>query len=221
VRVLQIQGLRALAALLVTFFHAQIIGGGYVGVDIFYVISGYLITGLILREIDQTGKMNLSAFYQRRIKRLLPSSAFVLFSTAIVGWVILPETTRDALGRDLFAAAAYISNYLFAWWQNDYQNLNATPSPFIHYWSLAVEEQFYLLWPFFMLLLAKYGKQIIIPFNKDILIRATDYYSYLLPEKASSLQQAIYDMRSNKLEIYEMRNICLLDSSNSCYNATN
>ncbi|TRZ72470.1 MAG: acyltransferase [Streptomycetaceae bacterium] len=161
-RVLQIQGLRALAALLVTFFHAQIIGGGYVGVDIFYVISGYLITGLILREIDQTGKMNLSAFYQRRIKRLLPSSAFVLFSTAIVGWVILPETTRDALGRDLFAAAAYISNYLFAWWQNDYQNLNATPSPFIHYWSLAVEEQFYLLWPFFMLLLAKYGKQIII-----------------------------------------------------------
>jgi peptidoglycan/LPS O-acetylase OafA/YrhL len=162
VRVLQIQGLRALAALLVTFFHAQIIGGGYVGVDIFYVISGYLITGLILREIDQTGKMNLSAFYQRRIKRLLPSSAFVLFSTAIVGWVILPETTRDALGRDLFAAAAYISNYLFAWWQNDYQNLNATPSPFIHYWSLAVEEQFYLLWPFFMLVLAKYGKQIII-----------------------------------------------------------
>jgi hypothetical protein len=66
-----------------------------------------------------------------------------------------------------------------------------------------------------------HGKQIIIPFNKDILIRATDYYSYVLPEKASSLQQAIYDMRSNKLEIYEMRNICLLDSSNSCYNATN
>ena len=161
-RVLQIQGLRALAALLVTFFHAQIIGGGYVGVDIFYVISGYLITGLILKEIDQTGKLNLSAFYQRRIKRLLPSSAFVLFSTAIVGWVILPETTRDALGRDLFAAAAYISNYLFAWWQNDYQNLNATPSPFIHYWSLAVEEQFYLLWPFLILVLAKYGKHIIL-----------------------------------------------------------
>ncbi len=161
-RVLQIQGLRALAALIVTFFHARIVGGGFIGVDIFYVISGYLITGLILREIDATGRLNLNAFYQRRIKRLLPTSVFVLFSTAIVGWFILPVITRDALGRDLFAAAAYISNYLFAWWQNDYQNLNATPSPFIHYWSLAVEEQFYLVWPVLMVVLAKYGKRIVL-----------------------------------------------------------
>jgi peptidoglycan/LPS O-acetylase OafA/YrhL len=159
VRILQIQGLRALAALLVTIFHAKLLPGGFIGVDIFYVISGYLITGLILREIENTGKLDLQSFYQRRIKRLLPTSVFVLFVTAIVGMFVLPAITRDALGRDLFAAATYISNYLFAWWENDYQNLDATPSPFIHYWSLAVEEQFYVVWPIFILLLSRYGKR--------------------------------------------------------------
>ena len=161
-RILQIQGLRALAALLVTIFHARLVPGGFIGVDIFYVISGYLITGLILREIENTGTLNLQSFYQRRIKRLLPTSVFVLFVTAIVGMFVLPAITRDALGRDLFAAATYISNYLFSWWQNDYQNLNATPSPFIHYWSLAVEEQFYLVWPIFILFLSRYGKRAVL-----------------------------------------------------------
>jgi peptidoglycan/LPS O-acetylase OafA/YrhL len=161
VRILQIQGLRALAALLVTIFHAKLLPGGFIGVDIFYVISGYLITGLILREIESTGKLDLPTFYQRRIKRLLPTSVFVLFVTAIVGFFVLPVITRDALGRDLFAAATYISNYLFAWWENDYQNLDATPSPFIHYWSLAVEEQFYIIWPIFLLFLSRYGKRAI------------------------------------------------------------
>ena len=161
-RITQIQGLRALAAILVTLFHARLVPGGFIGVDIFYVISGYLITGLILREIEKTGTLDLKSFYQRRIKRLLPTSVFVLFVTAIFAWILFPPITRDSLGRDLFAAAAYISNYLFAWWQNDYQNLNATPSPFIHYWSLAVEEQFYLVWPIFILFLARYGKRVIL-----------------------------------------------------------
>ena len=161
-RILQIQGLRAVAALLVTIFHARLMPGGFIGVDIFYVISGYLITGLIIREIDKTGRLNLNEFYQRRIKRLLPTSVFVLFVTAIFGLFLLPAITRDALGRDLFAAAAYVSNYLFAWWENDYQNLNATPSPFIHYWSLAVEEQFYVVWPIFILFLSRYGKRAIL-----------------------------------------------------------
>lgn len=161
-RILQIQGLRALAALLVTIYHAKMMPGGFIGVDIFYVISGYLITGLILREIEKTGRLDLNAFYQRRIKRLLPTSVFVLFVTAVISFFVLPAITRDALGRDLFAAAAYISNYLFAWWENDYQNLNATPSPFIHYWSLAVEEQFYLVWPIFILFLSRFGRRAIL-----------------------------------------------------------
>ena len=158
-RLPQIQALRAVAVIMVLLFHARFLPGGFIGVDIFYVISGYLITGLLVREIDATGRLNISAFYQRRIKRLLPTSFFVLVITALLSWLLLPEINRSELGRDLAAAAAYVSNYLFAWWQNDYQNLNATPSPFIHYWSLAVEEQFYLIWPILILILTRISRR--------------------------------------------------------------
>ncbi|MEK6648626.1 MAG: acyltransferase family protein [Actinomycetota bacterium] len=158
-RILQIQGLRAFAAILVIIFHARLLGGGFIGVDIFYVISGYLITGLIVREIKITGTLNFRHFYVRRLKRLLPTSSFVLVVTAITSWILLPPNVRTSIGRDVIAASLYISNYLFAWWQNDYQNLDATPSPLLHYWSLAVEEQFYLLWPIFIFALTKIRKR--------------------------------------------------------------
>lgn len=154
-KILEIQGLRALAATLVLIFHAKFVSGGFIGVDIFYVISGFLITGLLLKEFDVNGRISLKAFYLRRSKRLLPASFLVLFVTAIFAWLVLPPISRGSIGRDLIATTLYISNYLFAWWQNDYQNLNATPSPFIHYWSLAVEEQFYIFWPLFIIALAK------------------------------------------------------------------
>jgi peptidoglycan/LPS O-acetylase OafA/YrhL len=165
VKITQIQGLRALAAILVTLFHAKWVSGGFIGVDIFYVISGFLITGLLLREIDRSGTINFKEFYSRRFKRLLPTSFFVLAITAVVSWMLIPATMRTSLGRDVIAASLYVSNYLFAWWQADYQNLDATPSPVIHYWSLAVEEQFYLVWPLLILLfftLAKYLKNRIV-----------------------------------------------------------
>jgi peptidoglycan/LPS O-acetylase OafA/YrhL len=156
-RIPQIQALRAVAAVLVVIYHAKVTSGGYIGVDIFYVISGFLITGLLLRELDGTGSLALKAFYLRRIKRLLPASFFVLFVTAIVAWTVYPTTLRHGLGKDIAAAGAYVSNYLFALWQMDYQNLNATPPVVIHYWSLAVEEQFYLFWPFIILALYRFG----------------------------------------------------------------
>jgi peptidoglycan/LPS O-acetylase OafA/YrhL len=155
--ILEIQGLRAVAALLVVLFHAHFISGGFIGVDIFYVISGYLITGLLLREVEKTGRISFVKFYARRVKRLLPSSFLVLAITAIASFFILPSATRFSIGRDVVASALYISNYLFAHWQNDYQNLGATPSPVIHFWSLAVEEQFYLIWPFLLVLCIKIG----------------------------------------------------------------
>ena len=155
VKVLEIQGLRALAATLVLVFHAKFVSGGFIGVDIFYVISGFLITGLLLKELKLNGRISLKAFYLRRSKRLLPASFLVLFVTAIFAWLVLPPISRGSIGRDMIATTLYISNYLFAWWQNDYQNLNAAPSPFIHYWSLAVEEQFYIFWPLFIIALAK------------------------------------------------------------------
>jgi peptidoglycan/LPS O-acetylase OafA/YrhL len=153
-KITQIQGLRALAAILVTLFHAKWISGGFIGVDIFYVISGFLITGLLIREFDRSKTINFKEFYARRFKRLLPTSFFVLAVTALASWILVPGTMRASLGRDIIAASLYVSNYLFAWWQADYQNLDATPSPVIHYWSLAVEEQFYLIWPLLILFMS-------------------------------------------------------------------
>jgi peptidoglycan/LPS O-acetylase OafA/YrhL len=147
-----IQSLRALAALLVLIYHADYLPGGYIGVDIFYVISGYLITNLLLRELEQTRRLEFMAFYARRFKRLLPASFVVVITTGIVGWILLPNSYRADFGRDLIAASTYISNFLFALWDADYQNLGSTPSPFIHFWSLAVEEQFYLFWPILILI---------------------------------------------------------------------
>lgn len=155
----QIQALRALAAVLVLVYHAQWLDGGYIGVDIFYVISGFLITGILVRELDTKNSISLLSFYARRTKRLLPASFLVIFVTGIAGYILLPASMREAFGRDLIAASTYISNFFFALWENDYQNLNSTPSPFIHFWSLAVEEQFYLFWPFFILLLFRLGKR--------------------------------------------------------------
>jgi peptidoglycan/LPS O-acetylase OafA/YrhL len=106
----------------------------------------------LIREIERTGTINFKEFYARRFKRLLPTSFFVLAITAVFSWLLIPATMRSSIGRDIIAAGLYVSNYLFAWWQADYQNLDATPSPVIHYWSLAVEEQFYLLWPLLILL---------------------------------------------------------------------
>lgn len=166
-KIVEIQGLRALAAILVLIFHAQFISGGFIGVDIFYVISGFLITGLLLREFKLNGRISLKDFYLRRSKRLLPAAFLVLFVTAIFAWLVLPPISRGVIGRDLIATTLYISNYLFAWWENDYQNLNATPSPFIHYWSLAVEEQFYLFWPLLIISLArlKNAKKLVLGFS--------------------------------------------------------
>lgn len=158
-RIKEIQGLRALAVLLVIAFHGKFLSGGFIGVDIFYVISGYLITGLLLRELSETGSISLSNFYSRRIKRLLPSTFLVLVSTAIASFIVMPASARSNLGRNIVAAALYVSNYVFAWWQNDYQNLGATPSPIIHFWSLAVEEQFYLVWPLLILVAARTGRK--------------------------------------------------------------
>ena len=156
-RIPQIQALRALAAILVLLFHAHVVDGGYIGVDIFYVISGYLITGLILREIEERGGLDFKAFYLRRIKRLLPTSFFILMVTALSAWYFYPGTMREDLGRHIFAAAVYVSNFLFAFWQMDYQNLNAIPPVVVHFWSLAVEEQFYLFWPVIVLFAFKLG----------------------------------------------------------------
>ena len=154
-RIPQIQGLRALAALIVVFYHAGFIDGGYIGVDIFYVISGFLITNLIVREVDREGGFNFRRFYKRRVLRLLPASFFISVVTVFLTYFAVSPSLRTQLAREFLAANTYTSNFLFAYWSNDYQNLDAQPSVFLHYWSLAVEEQFYFIWPFLLLVFYK------------------------------------------------------------------
>jgi peptidoglycan/LPS O-acetylase OafA/YrhL len=152
-----IEGLRAVAVVLVVLFHASIGGfsGGFVGVDVFFVLSGYLITGLLLREIDSTGTISLSAFYARRARRLLPAAVLVLLVTLVASILVLPPLLIPDIAADTAAAAAYVSNVRFALQATDYFAAGQAPSPILHYWSLGVEEQFYLLWPAVILLVAR------------------------------------------------------------------
>ena len=198
-RIPQIQALRAFAAVLVVIYHAKITSGGYIGVDIFYVISGYLITGLLLRELENSGTLNLRAFYLRRVKRLLPTSFFLLAITAITAWYLYPATMRADLGRDIAAAGIYVSNYLFAFWQMDYQNLSAIPPVVIHYWSLAVEEQFYIFWPFIIFALFKRGGRATV--GKGVALITFASFLFSLYQTSSAPIWAFYSLPTRAWEL--------------------
>jgi peptidoglycan/LPS O-acetylase OafA/YrhL len=144
-----IEGLRAVAVLAVVLFHAEVpgVGGGYIGVDVFFVISGFLITGMLWREVRTAGTVRLRRFYGARARRLLPASATVGVITAIGAVVLLPPLQARAVIGDGIASALYVVNYRFVAQVADYFAPHLPPSPFQHYWSLGVEEQFYLVWP--------------------------------------------------------------------------
>ncbi len=142
-----IDGLRAVAVLPVVFYHAGISGpsGGFVGVDIFFVISGFLITSIVAREIAE-GRFSLLSFYERRARRILPALAVVIFATFAVGWFVLLPNELNNLGQSAFASGLFLSNVFFAF-TLDYFSDAAEFSPLLHTWSLAVEEQFYIFFP--------------------------------------------------------------------------
>jgi peptidoglycan/LPS O-acetylase OafA/YrhL len=144
-----LEGLRAVAVLAVVLFHAGVpgVGGGFTGVDVFFVISGFLITGMLYREVSTAGTVRLGRFYGARARRLLPASAAVGVVTAIASAILLPPLQAEGVIGDGIASALYIGNYWFVFHGIDYQLAYTPPSPFQHYWSLGVEEQFYLVWP--------------------------------------------------------------------------
>lgn len=155
------QGLRAIAVLLVVLYHfwPGRLPGGYAGVDVFFVISGFLITGHLMRELTSTGTVRLAQFWARRARRLLPASLLVLLFCAIVAAspYLMPVSGLQREISEIVASTFYVENWYLAFTSADYLNHAGDPSMVQHYWSLSLEEQFYVLWPLIMLLAAWAG----------------------------------------------------------------
>ncbi|MBT8493019.1 MAG: acyltransferase, partial [Deltaproteobacteria bacterium] len=167
-----IEGMRAVAVVLVMLYHAGIpwFSGGYVGVDVFFVISGFLITGLLVRELEATQHIDLARFYARRVRRLLPAAGFTLAAVAALTVAFLPVTRWLSVGRDIQWSALYAVNWRFAGRAVDYLTADEAASPVQHFWSLAVEEQFYLVWPILLLVLTIAARRFARPLRSGLII---------------------------------------------------
>jgi peptidoglycan/LPS O-acetylase OafA/YrhL len=148
-----VEGMRAIAILAVLLCHAGVpfMAGGYVGVDVFFVISGFLITRLLVGELDRTGTISIRRFYARRARRLLPLSALLLAAVAALSLILLSPVRAAEVAGDIVSSATYTANWHFAAQSVDYFAQDVEPSPVLHLWSLAIEEQFYLVWPTLLL----------------------------------------------------------------------
>ncbi|WP_293329330.1 acyltransferase family protein [Parvibaculum sp.] len=155
----EIDGLRALAVGLVVFYHSGFVGfsGGFIGVDVFFVISGYLITSLILAELDGPG-FSYWNFYERRARRILPALLIVLTVSIPFAWFLLTPSNLKDFSQSIVATIGFSSNFLF-WKESGYFDTDAALKPLLHTWSLAVEEQFYLIFPPLLMLAWRYGKR--------------------------------------------------------------
>jgi peptidoglycan/LPS O-acetylase OafA/YrhL len=150
-----VQALRAVAVLLVVLYHAHVPGltGGYIGVDVFFVISGFLITGLLVREQDRTGRISLLKFYGRRMRRIMPAAALVLIATVVASYHWLGFIRGAYIAEDAEWSSVFLANFHFAAVGSDYLHAQSAASTLRHFWSLAVEEQFYVVWPALFLVL--------------------------------------------------------------------
>ena len=155
----EIEGLRGVAILLVVVCHAGIAGfdAGFIGVDVFFVLSGFLITGLLVDEHERTGRIELAGFYARRAKRILPAAAVVLVATLVGALAIFSPLDMARVAQDGLAAGLSVANIRFAVEATDYF-ASGDPSPMLHYWSLSVEEQFYLVWPALLIVAMRIGR---------------------------------------------------------------
>ena len=168
-----IDGLRSLAIIPVVLFHAgfDFLSGGYVGVDIFFVISGFLITSVIIRGLE-TGKFSFTHFYERRARRLLPALFAVLTFSLIAGFFIMSPIQYRDMGTAIIATVFYLANFLM-WSRSGYFQSSSEYDPMLHMWSLSVEEQFYIFYPILLLVIVRNLKRN--PLTTIILISAASF----------------------------------------------
>lgn len=150
-----IDGLRAFAVLSVVFFHAfpNSLKGGFIGVDVFFVISGYLICGIILRDL-QVGAFSFANFYAKRIRRIFPSLIVVMCAIVVVGWFVLLPDEYENIGKHILGGSLFLSNFVL-WSEAGYFDVAAKAKPLLHLWSLGIEEQYYIFFPVFLWCCAK------------------------------------------------------------------
>lgn len=181
----EIDGLRAVAVIPVILFHAGFshFSGGFVGVDVFFVISGYLITTIILDELDK-GKFSIVNFYERRARRILPALFLVMVVCLPFAWFWLVPQDLKEFSQSLVAVSTFVSNVLF-WRQSGYFDAAAELKPLLHTWSLAVEEQFYVFFPLFLMIVWRFGKKWIL-----VVLAFVSLFSLVLVHYAASISPA-------------------------------
>lgn len=192
-----IDGLRAIAILAIVVFHAfpEALPGGFVGVDIFFVISGYLISGILLRGMER-GDFSFFEFYAGRIRRIFPALIVVLSSCLLFGWVSLLPDEYQALGKHSTAGAAFLANFVF-WQEAGYFDIASELKPLLHLWSLSIEEQFYLLWP--AALFAAYRFKLPVP--GTILLVAACSFLVNVAQVGNDLNSTFYLLQSRVWEL--------------------
>ena len=196
----EIDGLRAIAVLSVVFYHADMgPSAGFVGVDVFFVISGYLITALLYREWLTTGRVDMSAFYARRFRRLFAALAFVVISTVIFSALVLsPYSEIQQVTRSAAASLVFVSNFFFQMTTGGYFDDSTDLLPLLHLWSLAVEEQFYVIWPILLVIVLRLRPTLLIPTLMVLCVS-----SFVLAELliVSNPQAAFYQMPARFWEL--------------------
>lgn len=165
----EIDGLRAIAVLSVLIYHAnisingiKILSGGFLGVDVFFVISGYLITSILLKDYKENNKISISLFYERRIRRIFPALLFVIFFSFLFSWFLLPPLEKVDFYYSSLASISFISNFYF-WYSGEiYGAIESQFKPLLHTWSLGVEEQFYIFFPVYLFIAIKFFKKFLL-----------------------------------------------------------
>ena len=187
-----VEGLRAVAIALVVLYHSNVPGvtGGYVGVDVFFVISGFVITGLLLRERSGTGGTSLVGFYARRCRRILPAATLVILIAVLFSYVFLGVVTGNNTADDGRWAAVFLSNFHFESIGTSYFGTLRAPSPLQNYWSLSVEEQFYIVYPTLFLLVARAKTRTALRARLTVVLGVIIFASYSLSIVQTSSQPA-------------------------------